>query len=380
MKRNNVLRLAFAMSLVFGSACTSQQDFNTDLTTQSPWKERSQSLSETSSLEERYHNIDVYQLVRENHELFEDVIIFDSIGQVDQLLEELLNMNYEELRGWCNYYDFHNTCLESHIIYDSLWCAAKQQLGYDIEDKDLSFEEYDEIYEEFLDLILPYSDLFTFQEDSEFGICVSKLSDFQDIDMFCNADGIVIIDKVVFLFRDGFLLTCPIDEYLGIPENANMSELYAEYIDGEDMNGPTICMAPIKDPQETVLEDINTHIASRGNYKLSIYICAYPYWGWFKTNIRGKAIIENYYKGSKRADIINGSIYFGVKVSCPGEPTEYYDNIFAKRVDGQYKTNTYTETLYRTNYLPTKKTVVELRNVDIYVIQQGGDITISYKH
>ena len=82
-------------------------------------------------------------------------------------------------------------------------------------------------------------------------------------------------------------------------------------------NDISIAKAPTVPHQEIIYEDIKSHIVKKGNYKLSVYLIAYPVWDWGTTNIRGKVIIDNYYKGNRHKTQTNGRIKYDVQAYFP---------------------------------------------------------------
>lgn len=73
------------------------------------------------STNEYYDNIDVYEYISENKDLFGTPLVFNSLDEADDLLDSLQSMNSMELCEWMKNKKFHNSIVESNYRYLSIY-------------------------------------------------------------------------------------------------------------------------------------------------------------------------------------------------------------------------------------------------------------------
>ena len=355
--------------------------------------------SNTVEWDTSYDEIDVYECIdRAPYAFGENVLIFESMEEVDMLLEEMEELPYDELRQWCNDHNIWSTYIEAKIVYDSIWQSVEEEFGISSDEQEIREEDLDAFYESLESRLIEYPECWYSWQDKEYGeIMQPKCTSF-DIEAFTNDKGIVIIDKVVFKYQQGYLLTCPVHKYADLGEYTQIEDLIMRINYDTDIPDGYLCIVPIyphepDEPgtlppaypeQETVVETLHSHIVKRGDHKLSVYITAYPYWSWFKTNVRGKAIIENYYKGKPYKCMVYGEIRFGAHFTDGNVSESSRGHFFIagpNRINGKFKSKTLRDEWYRSNYIPTKRCTATPKWVEMSVAQEGPwGVVIEYTH
>ena len=390
MKQTKFLLVMMFISMLIGTSCSNYDEMLEHTSSKQRLCMDSADVGVDNEEDLTYDEIDVYEFIERTPEIFgENILVFNSLEVIDNLLEQLEEMNYRELREWCTENNIYTSAMQSKILYDSIWHAKADEFGIDFEQQDLDEDILDAFYEALEIDLSNYPDCWYEAEDEEYGICKRpRCASFDDW-VFCNNKNMFIADKVVFKYQDGYLLTCPVNKYAEIEEYADMDDLYKwiqceEMAEGTDCPISAICIAPMYPKQETIEESLRSHIVKRGNYKLSVYITAYPYWSWGDTHVRGKAIIDNYYKGKPYKSHVTGKIRFGGKLTC-GSYTDYSNGqFFIKNVEviyGTYKSKTFRSNWYRDDYRRTTRSVAIPQSVEIDVTQgYSGELTINYTH
>ena len=384
MKTKLSLWVFLLVSALFVS-CNQDQDCESNIKVKRCSPENPAASEEnTPPLEERYESIDVQEYISSYPELFGDnVLVFDSFTSVDSILDELSTMDYQTLREWYANVDYQNDIIESNIIYDSILSNVANQLGIYVDEQyNLTESDMSLLYGQFVQTMSEqYPELCSY--DEEYGLCANPLGCVDDEYSLSNNKGIVIIDKVVYLFYQDYLVCCPIDKFILIPEDANITDfietceagIYPPYISEDDIS------ITIRRPQpEIETDDINNHVVKNNGYKLSIYITAYPVWWNFDTNIRGKMIVKNSYYGSSCYSLVRGTATFSASVNYGNLSTEYYNFFPRYTFNYAYRQRTYRYTINRNIYTPTFKTIVTLNSARINMYQFVGDITMSCNH
>lgn len=389
MKQTRFLLVMMFISMLVGTSCSNRDEMSEHSSSKQRLCMASADVGGDNEEDLTYDEIDVYEFIERTPEIFgENILVFDSLEVIDNLLEQLEEMDYRELREWCTENNICTSALQSKILYDSIWDAKADEFGIAFEQQDLDEVILDAFYEALEMDLLNHPDCWYEVEDEEYGICKRPRCASLDDWVFCNNKNIFIADKVVFKYQDGYLLTCPVHKYAEIEEYADMNDLYEriqyeEAVEGTDCPRSAMCIAPMYPEQETIEESLKSHIVKQGDYKLSVYITAYPYWSWGDTHVRGKAIIDNYYKGKSSERYVTGEIRFGATITC-GEytqdsPVQFF--VKMEKILGTYKSRTLRANWYRGDYRRTTRSVATPRAVKIAVEQHSlGGVNIQYTH
>ena len=365
------------------SSCSSNEDFSC-IGNYTTGKE---SIEIDEELQKRYKSIDAEWYVGHYPEYFgEKVLIFNQLEDVDNLLSNLEDMHYQELCNWYATCPIRNSIIESNIIYDTKLTEAATIFGIDFDKESIEIKEetLSEIYSLFTRMMQDeYPRLC--KTDSTGHIYVRPTGHIDDIPALCNDKHLMIVDKIVYRIDHGFILTCPIDKYVLIPNDIAIHELWELYnadaiphISADD--DISITKAPTIPNQEITHEDIKSHIVKKGNYTLSVYLTAYPVWGWGTTNIRGKVIIDNYYKGNRHKTQTDGRIKYDVQAYFPNRniTNKMHFSFPASAIDGRYKSKTLRATYWGNFYCPTKRTNADIIAADISISQPSTGINLYY--
>lgn len=377
--------LCFFLAALCGCfvACSSNEDSVVNLYRNSQFLASSM---ENDSLEFRYNSIDVQEYIDLYPDIFgENVQVFESLEEVDELLNQISEFSPEELRSWYSETNCHSRVIESNIIYDSVLYSCAEKYGIDF-DTDNDEQYYNELMDDFIDVMRnEYAVFCHFGIDTiedEIVECVNPFGNIDDLSAFTNDNGIVIVDKVVYKFLGGYLITCPIDVFVQVPISPEITYYFMEEAAGLLPEEYCIsALSPCLPTQETEYEDIKSHIVRRGNYKLSVYITAYPVWSWGKTNVRAKTIISNYYRGNKLKTDVYGHIGYEVLAYFPNRncTMKRWFGFSRNDVTGRYKSKTLRETQQGNFYCPTTRVTIDFTRVEIYVLQENSGLSISYK-
>lgn len=371
------------LSLVLFS-CNQKQSIEFEPTTENVMYSSKAVYVDESTWAERYDTIDVQWYLENYPEVFGEILVFYDFDAVDNLLDELATMNYEELSSWYREADYRNAIIETNIIYDSIFYEIAKI--YDIrvgEEYNLNESEMATLYGYFVERMSEeHPEMCSI--DEEYGcLCANPFGCVDDEYALANEKGIVIIDKVVYKYQQGYLISCPIDKYVLLPEFAEVEDLFAACAAGLFPNVSENDVSWTQLPKQEVVEDnMKSHVAQRGGYKMSIYLSAYPVWWAFSTNIRGKFTVKNSYYGSSLSAHVTGTTVFRAKVNYKKQDPEYYTFFGNYTTWGTYRQRTYRHTWYRDKYTPTKKTIVSIYEAELDMNQENNsmNINISCKH
>ena len=365
-------------------SCNQEQSTEFEPTTEDMMYSSKAVYADESTWAERYDTIDVPWYLENYPEVFGEILVLDDFEAVDTLLDELANMNYEELSSWYREADYSNAVIETNIIYDSIFYEVAKI--YDIrvgEEYNLNEGEMATLYGYFVERMSEeHPEMCSI--DEEYGcLCANPFGCVDDEYALANEKGIVIIDKVVYKYQQGYLISCPIDKYVLLPEFAEVENLFVACAAGlfPNVSEDDVSWAMLP-KQETVEDNMKSHVAQRGGYKMSIYLSAYPVWSPFSTNIRGKFTVRNSYYGSSLSAHVTGTTVFRAKVNYKKQDPEYYTFFGSYTTWGTYRQRTYRHTWYRNKYTPTKKTIVSIYEAELNMNQKNdvGGINIHCRH
>lgn len=255
----------------------------------------------------KYDQIDVDSYIAEHADIFGNVLVFDSFDDVDDLLLEMEQMNYKELRL---FYDdlqiekcFHNDIIESNIYYDSIYVETGKEFGYDLltDNVEIENDNFFETLQEHLLLqeennLLAQHDVIDVDEVNSIrysGVCLEPIAAL-DIYSLLNSKHIVVIDKVVHFALEEAWITMPITKYHIFAEqnfpdlrtlNAYLADGQLTGLKGEDfvISVPTTSTAGFSAANERTQR---VHTGSNGRYVLTVEVSAYDTWAWFMKTAR----------------------------------------------------------------------------------------------
>ena len=217
--------------------------------------------------------------------------------------------------------------------------------------------------------------------------------------VLCNEKKLFIADGIVFKFSGNYLLTCSADTYLSLAQYDNLA-LLQQLLDQSEISGVTesdyiICELEndgnanrpnnLNRPNHNLTDDHTRHFREydhdEENYMVDTYLTIYPYWSWFYTYFRCKLTISNYYKGTASKQKIGG--HFKCKASGwygNNEPEDLwflrngqrFVNIWRLDINRYFKSRTLIESYGGGTYTPTTHTYVDIYELDLEVIQNGG--------
>lgn len=327
-----------------------------------------------------HNNLNVYEYISANQDLFGNPLVFNSMDEADYVLDSLQSMNSQQLEEWIKSNDFHNPIIESHYRYLSIYekkqaeFASVSCFASETDRLNSLIAAVTEEMETNYPSLCAVSEQMT--TDNHLVKSVKPLGDF-DIYALCNEQGIVVIDKVVFWLVEDDLISCPIDQFVsianqvnvcGMDDSSNLQE-NADYVIARNVfsNSSSAQNARIVD------DHIRYYEASNGDYKLTIYMTAYPYWGWGTTNYRSKVTITNLYKGSEYEASISGYFHYYANGQY-GDLITYlhFNDYLAPGIEDKFKSKTYRENILMDRYTKTKNTYVDITSVYVNIIQDTG--------
>lgn len=378
MKKLFLISVPIFCTALLATSCSNDKEISLNDYSVTPTAEYDYTEEELAELHKRYENINVQDYIKQYPEIFgENVLVFDTYDDAETLLTKFSECRYDELRNLSRDLGINNEIINSNIAYDStLAKIAEENFGIDYYSD--YFNELDENkLNEFYNItkeILRHEHPNWANYDDEYGWCVNPTGNIDDLAALCNKKQIVIIDKVVHRITSTLILTCPIDTYIKFPQIKNDSILWEAYqkenIDGISTDEDVcIVKVPTVPSQETEKEDLKAHIIKKGNYKLSVYTTAYPFWAYFCTHIRATITIENYYKGQKHKQYIKGSEQMSTENHFSKHNKVTYSNFYFtdKLVNGTYKSRHVKLNDYNDFYSKTKKTNVIIKKLHIEI-------------
>lgn len=347
---------------------------------------------------------DVETLVSENPNIFgTNVLVFDSLPCADTLLDILAESGPNDLRQYYTDFGFYNAIMESNIVYDSVMKDMAGYMNVNLEDDDLDENTLAWFLDAFVhEMMSNYSENCVVGEwvngNNEVCYTVNPLGPI-DERVLCNEKKLFIADGIVFKFSGNYLLTCSADTYLSLAQYDNLA-LLQQLLDQSEISGVTesdyiICELEndgnanrpnnLNRPNHNLTDDHTRHFREydheEENYMVDTYLTIYPYWSWFYTYFRCKLTISNYYKGTASKQKIGGHFKcFANGWYANEEPEDLwflrngqrFVNIWRWDINRYFKSRTLIESYGGGTYTPTTHTYVDIYELDLEVIQNGG--------
>ena len=277
------------ITLCIISSCSNHQNWSDDLK-----HRRTQSDSLSAPAIDDYNNpyetLVVTDYVQNHPDLFDnDVLIFQSMEDVDSLLEEMQNMNYEDLRSQYTALGHNNSNIENCILLDSLYYVISQYLGYT---SDQELEDYQKaildslVYCEVMQinpsLLYSYTITDTDQSYENDNNTYDVIEPYEQLDItaLLNSNRLCIIEtNVVKLLLDSTLIITPLLNYHHIADYESLGEL--ELLDANNASSLTDTTAIIWQP---LYENNMLRSSTQKSYKDINYI----YGNWYMMTINYK--------------------------------------------------------------------------------------------
>lgn len=337
---------------------------------------------------ERYEAIDVAWYLSHYDSLFRHPMVFESVEELDAVLDYIQDIDYEELRAWYNQADFYSPTIESNITYDSIWNDVVEQNGMGFDEETISDSIMDLLYDQFTQVMIT--------EHPSACIYHPNTNDYETltpignigIEAFCNENNLFVVNKVVYRLVAGYFITCPIDKYIYLPRFSNWTEaevwelqLDIETNAIENVGNEDIIIYKLG--QNSSFEQEYTqkrHEETFRNYKLVVEVDAAPAWAWFmQTDIKGFVSINNYYKNKKHRTLTSGRVTFEAKITNPEIDEQYRPFVWLPaKIYGKYRhRQLHTNWTYHSGTRMIRRTTVDVFNISVNVSQIQG-ATISY--
>jgi len=227
MKKKFVSLMAVA-AMLLGTACSNQLD-DVDVMNNGvvELEETSAPSAEVDIWGENlsYDEIDVDAYIEAHPETFGNVLAFNSMDDVVDLLDEMGGLNYQDMSAKYeelqNIRNFSNDIIESNILYEQIYTEVAAEFGYDLlnEEEEIGNEDFYEaleirLLEEENSLISVQEKTFTDNETNETisGVFIEPICSL-GIDALVNDKHIVVIDKSVLYFIEDAIVSMPINKY-----------------------------------------------------------------------------------------------------------------------------------------------------------------------
>lgn len=331
MKKKFVSLMAVA-AMLLGTACSNQLD-DADVMNNGvvELEETSAPSAEVDIWGENlsYDEIDVDAYIEAHPETFGNVLVFESLDEVESLLEDMnlvnnsqeLTEKYADLRNTRN--GFNNLIIESHILYLSIYEEVARQYGYDLdteEDVEIDNDDFYVTLDEHLQaevsngLIQIVERTYTDLETGEIndGTYIEPLGEL-NTGALTNEKSLVIIDKVVYYFFEDALITMPINKFHHLAEHSFMD---IETLESALADCSTLGLAEsdfVMSREQEYIPYTNFtrtqryHESICGRYKMTIRITASDVWEYAVHTARcGRFTIKNYRKNLCGHWILNG--------------------------------------------------------------------------
>ena len=203
-----------AMAAVVSVACTDQ----VDMTLSTPQE------SSCLTMDSIDNNFDVYKYVQQRKDDFGNVLIFNSMDEVNKLLQDMANMDYSTLRAQYMIlqaeFGFKNAIIESNIFYDSIYSTVAQEYGYNLLAENVEIEEEDFYIELEQRLLANNQNLLSVcqKQGVENIVSVSDETFIEplghlDWSALLNEKNIFVAANTVYAFIEDSWLIIPIEEY-----------------------------------------------------------------------------------------------------------------------------------------------------------------------
>ncbi len=250
-------------------------------------------LSETSSVINQTMGVDatddvpediscIDELIGRYPDDFHNVLIYESMDELEEEIENLIDMPYYELRDWTIEHNFTNSVLESNIVYDSLLTVYMERYGETEEDADYPNDECIDLFAE--ELRTEYPHLFPNYNDE------SQLEPFDiSINALFNSNGLLILGEDVYI---------SVNDWEGV-----VSLLYTDYPKVRELPRYTYAFESIgnlngglgyKPKPEILLSNTITNGKYKLKYKYSVKYSQHRFYG--TSDIVVSLLVKNYKK------------------------------------------------------------------------------------
>lgn len=217
----------------------------------------------------------IEELIATYPEDFINVRIYGSWTDIQNELDALNEMSFEELRIWCSDNTFSNIAIESNIIYDSLMTTMATQLG-ELED-DINFPSEECLCSVFEQIGTTYSELFPQYESNLEPIEISLYA-------LLNSNHLLIVDSYVYMEIDEGLIGVSYQDYPTVRELSRNKQAF--------YNIATIDPIVYKPRPEILLSDIVCNDKYKLKYKYSVEYTPHPFYQ--TSDIVVSLLIKNY--------------------------------------------------------------------------------------
>lgn len=197
------------------AACTNQMDdlvLSTDQDTQNVVSQDTE------------NSTDNYQYVLQHKDLFGSVLIFNTIDEVTELLQNMSSMDYVALRAQYarlqTDFGFQNDIIESNIYYDSIYSNVLAEYGYNLLVENVEIED-DNFYVSLDERLLAHDNGLLLVQSKQFasgetGTFIEPLGNL-DWHALVNEKGLFIVGNVVYALVEEHWSSMPVEEYLSNP-------------------------------------------------------------------------------------------------------------------------------------------------------------------
>lgn len=236
-----------------------------------------------------YNSLDVNDFLNEYIDIFgNDVQVFVSEEEANALLDKWSKMDYLTLRQEYKERNFQNPLVEASIKWDSLYTVMEEKYKSNV-------MQYfvEQMLTQFPELVHQYTTILS--NDNTIQKYIEPISDGWDIQSLTNSKGIVIIDKVVYQYKDDLLLTMPIDQYVDYMTSITSLE-ETDYVLSSINKSDVSTYAVVGQYTQTHFEnEVVNQPPLVGNGKMILTLGIEGKWAWFnQTNHRGTVRIRNY--------------------------------------------------------------------------------------
>ena len=171
------------------------------------------------------NNTNTYQYVQQHKDKFGNVLIFNTIEEVTNLLQDMSSMDYSALRAQYNRlqadFGFQNNIIESNIYYDSIYSSILAEYGYNLLVENVEIED-ESFYATLEERLLDYNNgQLSIQQKQEFedGAVVFEGTFIEpsgnlDWQALLNEKGLFIAGNVVYTLVEGHWINMPVDDYI----------------------------------------------------------------------------------------------------------------------------------------------------------------------
>lgn len=175
-------------------------------------------------IQDTENSTDTYQYVLQHKDLFGNVLIFNTIDEVTELLQNMSSMDYVALRAQYARlqadFDFQNNIIESNIYYDSIYSSVLAEYGYNLLVKNVEIED-DNFFVTLEERLLAHNNGLLSVQSKQFasGETGTFIEPFGNLDWHAlvNEKGLFIAGNVVYALVEGHWSNMPVDDYINNP-------------------------------------------------------------------------------------------------------------------------------------------------------------------